>query len=61
MRFESIVKLIDDLNKMSLDEIFEATKESSKYNQEYIFSGDFYKFCEEQNQKIIKDILDNKQ
>ncbi len=61
LRFKSIVKLVNDLNKMSIEEIFEATQHSSKYNQEYIISGDFYKFCENKNQKIIKDILDNNQ
>jgi hypothetical protein len=55
-RFESIVKLIDVLNTMSTQEIFEATKQSSKYNQQYIASHDFYKFCEAQNQKVINEL-----
>jgi len=55
-RFESIVKLINVLNTMSTQEIFEATKQSSKYNQQYIASHDFYKFCEAQNQKVINEL-----
>jgi hypothetical protein len=56
LRFESIVKLISDLNKMSAQEIFDCTKHSSEFNQDYIYSGDFYKFCETQNQKVINDL-----
>jgi hypothetical protein len=41
---------------MSTQEIFEATKQSSKYNQQYIASHDFYKFCEAQNQKVINEL-----
>ena len=55
-RFENLVKLIYKLNKMSAQEIFDCTKHSSEFNQDYIYSGDFYKFCETQNQKVINDL-----
>ena len=55
-RFENLVKLIYELNKMSAQEIFDCTKHSSEFNQDYIYSGDFYKFCETQNEKVINEL-----
>ena len=57
-RLESIVNLIEELSTWTQEDLFEATKDSSNYNQEYIYSQEFYKFCKNKNQKIIKDILD---
>jgi len=52
-RLVSIVKLIEELATWNNDELFEATKESSLYNQDYIYSQDFYKFCDNQNLQTI--------
>ena len=55
-RFENIVTLLDELNKMPIQELFRCTQKSSEHNQEYIMSGDFYKFCQKQNEKVINEL-----
>ena len=55
-RLESMVNLIEELSTWTKEDLFEATKDSSNYNQEYIYSQDFYRFCETQNQKVINDL-----
>jgi hypothetical protein len=55
-RLESMVNLIEELSTWTKEDLFEATKDISNYNQEYIYSQDFYRFCETQNQKVINDL-----
>jgi len=55
-RLVSIVQLIENLSRWKPEDIFEATRESSKYNQEYIVSGDFYRFCTNKNLNVINQV-----
>jgi hypothetical protein len=56
-RFQSICRLIDYLNQYSIDDIVDMTQESTKYNQEFIISGDFYRVCEDKNIQAINNIF----
>lgn len=56
-RLLSIVKLIEKLSRWTPQEIFEATRESSKYNQEYIISGGFNQFCTSSNLNVIDKVI----
>jgi hypothetical protein len=56
-RLASAVNLIQALQKWSAQDLYEMTKESCKHNQEVVMSGDFYRYCESQNQLTIDQIL----
>jgi len=56
-RLEKTIKLIQNLESLSAQEIYELTKHSSLYNQELIESGDLYTRCEQQNSKTAQLIL----
>jgi len=58
-RLESIVNLIEELSSMSAQDIFLTTEESSKHNQEHIYSSKFFDTCVAHNLNIINKILDN--
>jgi hypothetical protein len=53
-----IIKLIDNLNQYNADELMAKTQASSQYNQNCIVSGDFFKRCEQINDKSIAQIID---
>ena len=55
-RLESIVNLVEQLSTWTKDDLFAATEQSSKYNQEYVSSQDFYKFCAIHNNKTIENL-----
>ena len=55
-RLLSIVELIEQLSRCTLQDIFDATRESSIYNQEYILSGDFFRYCSNENIKAIDKV-----
>jgi hypothetical protein len=55
-RLLSIVQLIEQLSQWKPQDIFEATRESCKYNREYILSGDFYRFCTNKNLNVINQV-----
>jgi len=56
-RLSKVIDLIKSFSMQSKEEIFDATKESSVYNRNHIISGDFYKICNERNQKTIEKIF----
>ena len=60
-RLESVVNLIEELSSMSAQDIFLTTEESSKHNQEHIYSNKFFDTCVAHNLNIINKILDNNQ
>lgn len=55
-RAESIIKLIDQLNQFSADELMDKTQASSQYNQNHIVSGNFYQICKNVNINTINTI-----
>lgn len=55
-RLEKIVKLIISLKSMSVQEIFEATQESSLHNQDHILSGEFSKQADLAN-SLTKNLI----
>jgi hypothetical protein len=56
-RFQDICRLIDNLNQHSIEDIVDMTQESTRHNQEYIISGDFYKLCESKNSAVIDQVF----
>lgn len=56
-RLTAIVDLISTLSKIEISDLVRATDASSKYNQEYVMSGDFFARCEQHNQIVIEKIL----
>jgi hypothetical protein len=57
-RLENIIDLVDTICEMNCDEIFNHTVDSTRYNREYIISGQFAKNCVLVNQHTEKTILD---
>ncbi len=57
-RLEKTVKLIEDLNNYTAQELFEMTYNSSKYNQDLIVSGEFYNTLENRNKQSLLDIAE---
>jgi len=55
-RLESIVKLIQQFSDMDIDQIFNATKESSEYNQQQILNGTFFENCQKVNEQSIETL-----
>jgi hypothetical protein len=55
-RLESIVKLIQQLADMDTDQIFNATKDASEYNQHQIINGTFFKNCKEVNENTVETL-----
>lgn len=55
-RFESIVKLIDNLNEYSAQELYDKTKDIAIYNQQYILDGKFYKNCKTHNEECVETL-----
>jgi len=57
-RFQNICRLIDNLNQHSINDIVDMTAVSTKHNQEYIISGDFYRECENKNAQAINNVFE---
>ena len=55
-RLESLINLVTELSTWSAHDLFKATEESSKHNQEYIMSGEFYRNCENNNMRTLEQI-----
>ena len=55
-RLESIVKLVQQFADMDAMDIFNATRESSEYNQQQIVNGAIYKNCEGINANTVQRI-----
>jgi hypothetical protein len=56
-RAESIIKLIDNLNECTIDQLLTKTEQSTKYNQNYIVSGKFFERCQQINEESVVKIL----
>jgi hypothetical protein len=56
-RAESIIKLIDNLNYCTIDQLLIKTEQSTKYNQNHIVSGKFFNHCEQKNNESIAQIF----
>jgi hypothetical protein len=56
-RAESIINLIDQLSRLDIDQLMQVTQNSSKYNQDWITSGNFFKQCQEKNSITIEKII----
>lgn len=57
-RLESIVKLIKEFSKWSVNDIDRATRSSTVHNLEHLNSGDFAKTCERHNQIAMNQVFD---
>jgi len=58
-RLIATVNLIKSLDKLSISQIVDFTKQSANHNQQHIVSGDFAKKCNEVNQNTITNIINN--
>jgi hypothetical protein len=56
-RLVKIVELINTLTNYNATEIFEMTRESSNFNYEHVWSGNFNTTCQEKNNTTIDTIL----
>jgi hypothetical protein len=56
-RLAGVINLVKDLDQWSAQDIYDMTFNSTKHNLEVIASGDFYKYCDSQNQKSIENIF----
>lgn len=57
-RLKKIVEMIKSLKDYSTDDIVSMTKNSTDHNTDYIWSGDFYRRCQQHNKSIAEEILD---
>jgi hypothetical protein len=58
-RLISIIDLIVQMKNYTLQDLYEFTQESSKFNFDYIWSGDFTKYITNVNEQIVTKILKN--
>jgi hypothetical protein len=56
-RAEQIVKLIDKLNQLSVDELVITTQAANQFNQNHVVSGNFFQICEQQNAQAIEQVF----
>lgn len=56
-RHESIINLIDQLSQLDIDQLMHITQNSSKHNQDWITSGNFFKQCQEKNSITVGKII----
>jgi hypothetical protein len=56
-RAASIIDLIDELNQCSVEQLVSKTQENNRYNQNHITSGQFFKQCQQENNKSIAQIF----
>jgi hypothetical protein len=56
-RMVGIVNLIKTLRDYSMEDLVEMTNDSTKHNTDLIWSGEFYRTCQEHNRKIQHEIL----
>lgn len=57
-RLVSLINLITELSTWSIEDLFEATKESSNHNQDHVYSNKLFNICEEHNQQTQENILE---
>jgi len=57
-RMKSIIELIKQMSSHTAQELFEMTQESTKHNNDIIWSGKFYRQCEAHNDGIKTQILE---
>jgi len=57
-RLVSLVNLITELSTWSIEDLFEATKESSNHNQDHVYSNKLFDICNADNLNTINTILD---
>lgn len=57
-RLAAAVKLIQGLQQWSAQDLYEMTRGSCQHNQQVVLSGDFYRYCESQNQRSVEQILE---
>lgn len=57
-RLVSLINLITELSAWSIEDLFEATKESSNHNQDHIYSNKLLDICNADNLNTINTILD---
>jgi hypothetical protein len=58
-RLASIVKLLTEISTWNENDIYNATKQSSLYNQDHIYSNSFFDICVAHNLNTINKILDS--
>jgi hypothetical protein len=56
-RLVSIVNLIKSLTSYTIQDICDMTKDSTDYNTEYLWSGQFNKQCQLHNEQIAKQVI----
>jgi hypothetical protein len=56
-RFDSICKLIDNLNQYSPTEIVSKTHESTEFNRNFILDKKFHKNCQQVNQQSLDQLF----
>lgn len=56
-RLKHINRLIVQMSSMSASDIFDMTEKSSKFNRRYILSDEFYKICNDRNNKTVEKIF----
>jgi len=56
-RLTSIMHLIEDLSKYSMETLYEMIRKSSEHNRQWITSGGFFDACEKINQSTQTEIL----
>lgn len=57
-RLVSIIDLVKKISNIPIDDLLDMTRESTRHNQDWIFSGDFSKMCESINEITVKQVLD---
>lgn len=57
-RLEKLMHLIDHLTDMDMTQLYDSTKRSALYNQQWIKDGGFYKSCVAANEISIAKIFD---
>ena len=56
-RFDKICQLIDTLSGYTTEELVNKTKDSTEYNKNFILNKNFYRNCEQLNQKSIDQLF----
>jgi hypothetical protein len=56
-RLTKLVKMIKSLRDYTIEDIESMTKESTDHNTDHIWSGNFYRRCQQHNQYVTNEIL----
>jgi len=56
-RLSKIVNMIKSLKDYSIGDIVSMTKDSTDHNTDHIWSGDFYRRCQQHNKSIAEEII----